>query len=74
MGLGGHGPDLPALKSVSDVSEPCHHGAYPWPGAESGLVLRISQETGLRCPVQGDKSQSGTKGGVGAKHSWKGEG
>lgn len=34
---------------------------HPWPGAETGVVLRVSWETRTRCPVQGDKSQAGTK-------------
>ena len=33
----------------------------PWPGAETGLVLRVSGKTRPRFSVQGDKSQAGTK-------------
>lgn len=63
LGLGGCGPDLPALRGVFDASHPCGYSVHPWPGAETGVVLRVSWETRPRCPVQGDKSQAGTKKG-----------
>lgn len=45
------------LLGVFDASQSCGYSMYPWPGAETGLVFRVSRKTQAH-PIKGTRAGS----------------